>query len=104
VSRLERKLAEAMARYDALPAEFRARLEAALAQAKEALAVSEEIKILDPELGSLWMEAGLMVLTDGKIGGNWGKVHAAFAVAAPRLYLSIEKLIPRSDALSDVGL
>jgi hypothetical protein len=93
-----------MRAYEALPEDFRTRLEAALVQAKEALAVSEEIKILNPELGPLWIDAAMMVFTDGKIGGNWNKVHAALAAAAPRLYGYIEKLIPRSDALSDVGL
>jgi hypothetical protein len=90
--------------YEALPEDFRLRLEAALVQAKQALAVSEEIKMLAPELGPLWMDAAIMLFMDGKIGGNWNKVHAALAAAAPRLYGYVEKLIPKSDALSDVGL
>ena len=103
-SRLERKLAEGMAAYEALPEEYRQRFETALVAAKEALAVSEELKVLAPSLGPVWLEIGLMVFSDGKVGGNWNKVHAAFLAAAPRLYFYIEKIIPRDDALSNVGL
>jgi hypothetical protein len=103
-SRLERKLTEAMAAYEALPQDYRQRFEASLVAAKDALAVSEELKLLAPHLGRLWMDCGFMVLSDGKIGGNWNKVHVAMAAAAPRLYSYLEKIIPRDDALSDVGL
>lgn len=93
-----------MRAYEALPEDFRTRFEAALVAAKDALAVSEEIKVLAPELGPLWIDCAMMVFSDGKIGGNWNKVHAALAAAAPRLYSYVQNLIPKNDALSDVGL
>ena len=102
-SRLERKLREGMAAYEGLPEEYRQRFEAALVAAKDALAVSEELKVLAPELGPLWIDCAMMVFSDGKIGGNWNKVHEALAAAAPRLYQYVEKLIPRN-GLADVGL
>lgn len=103
-SRLERRVAEAIAGYEALPEDFRRRFETALAAAKEALSVSEEIKTLAPGLGRQFMECFMMALSDGKIGGNWTKVHEAIAAGAPRLYPAIERIIPRDDGLSDVGL
>jgi len=103
-SRLERKLAEAMTAYEALPADYRQRFETSLAAAKDALAVADDLKVLAPHLGRLWMDCAFMVISDGKIGGNWNKVHTAMAAAAPRLYFYVEKIIPRDDALSDVGL
>lgn len=103
-SRLERKVQEAVAGYEALPEDYRQRFEASLVAAKDALAITEQLKVMAPQLGRLWMDCAFMVIADGKIGGNWNKVHAALAAGAPRLYPYIEKIIPRDDALSDVGL
>jgi hypothetical protein len=103
-SRLERKLREGVEGYDVLPSDFRTRFEAALAAAKDTLSIAEEIKVLAPGLGRIWIECALAVISEGAIGGNWNKVHVAMAAAAPRLYPYVDKLIPRSNALSDVGL
>ena len=66
--------------------------------------MSEEIKILAPELGQVWMDCAMMGFSDGKIGGNWTKVHAALLAAAPRLDPYDEKLLPRDDGITDLGL
>jgi len=103
-SRLERHVAEVWADYLALPEDFRRRFEAGLIAARDTLEVSEEVKLYAPELPGKFLTLCVMIFSDGKMGGNWTKVHTAFANGAPPLYPQIERMIPRDDGLSDMGL
>lgn len=98
MGRLGRKLQEGMRRYDELPAEWRGRFEQALRAAKETLSIADELKHLAPGLGGTWMEIVVMAFTEGKIAGNWTKVHSELAAAAPRLYEVVGELLPRDEA------
>jgi DNA-directed RNA polymerase subunit K/omega len=104
MGRLGRKVAAAMKGYEALPEQFRSRFEAAMVAAKDALQVVQEVKVLAPQLGGEWMEVAIMTFTEGKIAGNWTKVHAELAEGAPRLYDVIKDIIPRDGALPSIGL
>lgn len=98
MGRLGRKVVEGMRRYDELPADWRERFERALSAAKDALVIVEDLKRLAPGLGELWMDVAIMAFTEGKIAGNWTKVHAELASGAPRLYAVIGPLLPRDEA------
>jgi len=102
MGRLGRKITEGMQRYEALPAEWRARFEAAIAAARDALEIAGELKALAPGLGGVWMDVAIMAFTEGQIAGNWTKVHSELATAAPRLYEVIASVLPR-DGASPVG-
>lgn len=92
MTRLGRKIADARAGYLALGPELRARFQAGLIAAKDALAVvSDEIPI---PLRGLFIDVLLMGVTEGKIAGKWSKVHQAIAEGAPELYPHVRELIP----------
>lgn len=103
-SRLERHIADVVTEYDQLPAGFRERFEAALVAATATLEVAEEIKVLAPTLGRKFLEVAMMVFSDGKLAGNWTKVHKAIAAAAPRVYPHVRRILPVDDGASDLGL
>jgi hypothetical protein len=92
VSRLARKVAETSAAYKAMSPELRARFEAGLVAAKDALAVvTEEIP---PPLRTLFLDVLMMGIMEGKIAGKWAKVHQAVAEGAPEIYPHVREIIP----------
>jgi len=97
MGKMATKAALIESRYDKLPRELRERFEEKILATVEGLSVVEEIKQHDPGLNDEVMELAMMAFADGKIAGNWPKVHRELATGSPRLYAVIGSRLPRDE-------
>jgi hypothetical protein len=102
VTRLGRRVAEALTAYKAEPADVRARFEAGLVAARDCLVHSEEIS---KGTRDVLLDAVLAIFMEAYVGvGGWAKVHAALAEAVPDLYVQIKELLPDGAGRSPLAL